>query len=127
MTKKFGPAMVHFFLIAYSLIAVMPILLVVMNSFKARRAIFGAPLAWPNAETFSLIGYAKVLSSSNVGMYFFNSVSITLISMFLVLLLGAMAAWALSEYRFKGSTLLALFLSIGIMVPIRLGSIRWSL
>jgi raffinose/stachyose/melibiose transport system permease protein len=34
-----------------------------------------------------------------------------------------MAAWALTEYRFRGSTVLALFLSIGIMVPIRLGSV----
>ena len=34
-----------------------------------------------------------------------------------------MAAWALTEYKFRGSTLLALFLSIGIMVPIRLGSV----
>jgi raffinose/stachyose/melibiose transport system permease protein len=43
--------------------------------------------------------------------------------MFLILLFGAMAAWALTEYKFRGSTLLALFLSIGIMVPIRLGSV----
>ena len=36
---------VHLILIAYSLLALGPILLVVMNSFKARKAIFGAPLA----------------------------------------------------------------------------------
>jgi raffinose/stachyose/melibiose transport system permease protein len=29
----------------------------------------------------------------------------------------------LTEYKFRGSTLLALFMSIGIMVPIRLGSV----
>ena len=49
-------------LIAYSALAVGPILLVVMNSFKARSAIFGAPLAPPDAATFSLIGYEKVLA-----------------------------------------------------------------
>jgi len=48
---------------------------------------------------------------------------VTVVSMALVLLFGAMAAWALTEYRFRGSTALALFLSIGIMVPIRLGSV----
>ena len=52
-----------------------------------------------------------------------NSLIVTLISMGLVLLFGAMAAWALTEYKFRGSTALALFLSIGIMVPIRLGSV----
>jgi raffinose/stachyose/melibiose transport system permease protein len=34
-----------------------------------------------------------------------------------------MAAWALSEYKFRFNKILALYLSIGIMVPIRLGSV----
>jgi len=41
----------------------------------------------------------------------------------LVLLTGAMAAWALGEYRFKGNTVVALYMAIGIMVPIRLGTV----
>lgn len=114
---------VHLVLIAYSLLAVGPILLVVMNSFKVRSAIFGSPLAPPDAATFSLIGYEKVFRSSHILTYYSNSLIVTLVSMALVLLFGAMAAWALSEYRFRGSTALALFLSIGIMVPIRLGSV----
>ncbi|MGY3239624.1 raffinose/stachyose/melibiose transport system permease protein [Bradyrhizobium sp. USDA 4448] len=114
---------VHVVLIAYSLLAVGPILLVVMNSFKVRNAIFGSPLAPPEAATFSLIGYEKVFRSSHILTYYSNSLMVTLVSMALVLLFGAMAAWALTEYRFRGSTALALFLSIGIMVPIRLGSV----
>ena len=114
---------VHLVLIAYSLLAVGPILLVVMNSFKVRSAIFGSPLAPPDASTFSLIGYEKVFRSSHILLYYSNSLIVTLVSMALVLLFGAMAAWALTEYRFRGSTALALFLSIGIMVPIRLGSV----
>lgn len=115
---------VHLVLIAYSLLAVGPILLVVMNSFKVRSAIFGSPLAPPDASTFSLVGYEKVFRSSHILMYYSNSLIVTLFSMALVLLFGAMAAWALTEYRFRGSTALALFLSIGIMVPIRLGSVE---
>jgi raffinose/stachyose/melibiose transport system permease protein len=114
---------VHLVLIAYSLLAVGPILLVVMNSFKVRSAIFGSPLAPPDASTFSLVGYEKVFRSSHILTYYSNSLMVTLVSMALVLLFGAMAAWALTEYRFRGSTALALFLSIGIMVPIRLGSV----
>jgi raffinose/stachyose/melibiose transport system permease protein len=114
---------VHIVLVAYSLLAVGPILLVVMNSFKVRSAIFGSPLAPPDASTFSLVGYEKVFRSSHILLYYSNSLIVTLVSMALVLLFGAMAAWALTEYRFRGSTLLALFLSIGIMVPIRLGSV----
>ena len=86
MKAKMSSGLIHIFLIAYSLIAVLPILLVVMNSFKVRKAIFGTPLAFPTAETFSLVGYVKVLGNANIGVYFFNSMSVTIISMAAVLL-----------------------------------------
>ncbi len=34
-----------------------------------------------------------------------------------------MAAFALSEYRFRGNTLMGLYLALGIMIPIRLGTV----
>jgi raffinose/stachyose/melibiose transport system permease protein len=114
---------VHAVLLAYTGLALFPILLVVMNSFKERKAIFGAPLAWPTPETFSLIGYEKVFSDSQVPLYFLNSVTVTVVTILITLIIGAMAAWALSEYKFRGNTLLGLYLAIGIMVPIRLGSV----
>jgi len=40
-----------------------------------------------------------------------------------LLLFGAMAAFALSEYRFRFNSLLGLFLALGIMIPIRLGTV----
>jgi raffinose/stachyose/melibiose transport system permease protein len=123
MRLRFTIVGVHAILLAYVLLATLPILLVVMNSFKTRDAIFGSPLSPPTVDTFSLIGYSKVLGKSHAGTYLANSMIVTLGSMGVILLFGAMAAWALTEYRFRGSTVLALFLSIGIMVPIRLGSV----
>jgi raffinose/stachyose/melibiose transport system permease protein len=118
-----GRIAVHAALILYTLLAVGPILLVVMNSFKARKAIFGSPLSLPDSTTFSLIGYDAVLGKADFGLYFGNSLIVTVVSLFFVLFLGAMAAWALSEYRFRGNLFLGLYLAIGIMVPIRLGSV----
>ncbi|MGE0241635.1 MAG: carbohydrate ABC transporter permease, partial [Parvibaculaceae bacterium] len=83
----------------------------------------GAPLALPGPESFSLIGYQKVFADSAVPLYYFNSVSVTVTTIFITLLIGAMAAWALTEYRFRWNTLLGLYLAVGIMVPIRLGSV----
>lgn len=114
---------VHLTLIAYLLLALLPILLVFMNSFKSRDAIFSDPLAWPTPETFSLIGYTKVLGRSDVLMYFGNSFIVTIASLFFILLFGAMAAWGLSEYKFKGNRWLKFFFAFGIMVPIRLGTV----
>jgi raffinose/stachyose/melibiose transport system permease protein len=108
---------------AYTLLAILPILLVLYNSFKTRKAIFGSPLALPGPESFSLIGYEKVFADSAVPLYYFNSISVTVTTIVITLLIGAMAAWALTEYRFRWNTLLGIYLAIGIMVPIRLGSV----
>jgi raffinose/stachyose/melibiose transport system permease protein len=116
-------AAIHVILAAYTIIALFPIVLVLFNAFKSRKAIFSQPLAPPNADTFSLIGFDTVLTRSNFGLYFGNSLSVTLVTLFLVVFLGAMAAWALSEYSFRGSATLAVYLAIGIMIPIRLGTV----
>jgi len=118
-----GRIAVHAALILYTMLALAPILLVLINSFKTRRAIFGDPLAPPTGETFSLAGFQSVLSKADFGLYFFNSLTVTIVSLAAVLFTGAMAAWALTEYRFRFNAVIALYMAIGIMVPIRLGSV----
>ena len=114
---------VHAALIFYTLIATTPIALVLVNSVKSRSAIFANPVSLPTLETFDLIGYQQVLDKAAFGVYFGNSLIVTIVSLALVLVAGAMAAWALGEYRFKGNTIVALYMAIGIMVPIRLGTV----
>ncbi|MGP9805463.1 MULTISPECIES: carbohydrate ABC transporter permease [unclassified Paracoccus (in: a-proteobacteria)] len=113
----------HAVLILYTLIALFPVFVIVVNSFKSRRAIFAEPLALPRAETFDLVGYRTVLQQGDFLLYFQNSMIVTLASLFFVLLFGAMAAFALSEYRFRGNSLMGLYLALGIMIPIRLGTV----
>jgi raffinose/stachyose/melibiose transport system permease protein len=113
----------HAVLITYTVIALFPVLLVVVNSFKSRAAIFGSPLTPPTAATFDLIGYATVLHQGDFLGYFQNSLIVTVVSLFFVLLFGAMAGFALSEYRFRGNTMMGLYLALGIMIPIRLGTV----
>jgi raffinose/stachyose/melibiose transport system permease protein len=114
---------VHLALGGYTLLALFPIFLVIANSFKTRAGIFSAPLQLPNATTFSWIGYQTVLKQGDFLGYFQNSLIVTIVSIFLVLLFGAMAAFALSEYRFRGNTMMGLYLALGIMIPIRLGTV----
>lgn len=116
-------SLVHVALIAYTLVALFPVFLTIINSFKSKQAIFGQPLRLPGPSTFSLIGYETVLKQGDFVTYFQNSTIVTVVSIFLVLLFGAMAAFALAEYRFRGNTLMGLYLAIGIMIPIRLGTV----
>lgn len=118
-----GRIWVHVVLCAYAVIALFPIALILINSVKSRDAIFDNPLAFPTPDSFSLIGFEKVLHNTNFMLYFGNSLVVTLGSLVLIVLFGAMAGWALSEYKFRGNRLMALYLALGIMIPIRLGTV----
>ena len=121
--SPFNLVAVHAILIIYTVIALFPVLVIILNSFKTRKAIFREPLALPNAESFSLTGYETVFKQGDYFLYFQNSMIVTVVSLFFILLFGAMAAFALSEYRFRGNTLMGLYLALGIMIPIRLGTV----
>jgi raffinose/stachyose/melibiose transport system permease protein len=130
--KSFQLAVAHVALILYTLVALFPVSLVVMNSFKERNAIFRTPYDLPvfaapgvadDDVTFSLVGYETVFERGNFPNYFLNSVIVTVGALGVVFFAGTMAAFALSEYQFPGNTLLGLYLAIGIMVPIRLGTV----
>jgi raffinose/stachyose/melibiose transport system permease protein len=114
---------IHAALLVYSALALFPVLLVIINSFKDRLAIFSSPYSLPNATTFTLDGYKTLTDTARFDLFFVNSLVVTVGSLFLVILVSSMAAFALAEYSFKLNTLTGLYLSVGIMVPIRLGTV----
>ncbi len=115
--------LMHGALVVYMIIALFPVFVIVINSFKKRKSIFREPLALPDADSFSLIGYETVIKQGDFPLYFQNSMIVTVTSLFFILLFGAMAAYALSEYRFPGNKWMGLYLALGIMIPIRIGTV----
>jgi raffinose/stachyose/melibiose transport system permease protein len=117
----------------YSVVAIFPIFLIVINSFKERRDLFRVPYQppiWFTLEggfqiinNFTLEGYQSVFERSQIFGYFANSVFITVVSLVVIMLLGAMVSFAFSEYQFPGNRILYLFLILGVMIPIRLGTV----
>ncbi|MFL9503981.1 carbohydrate ABC transporter permease, partial [Rhodopseudomonas palustris] len=51
----------HAVLIAYTVIALFPVFVILINSLKTRKAIFGDPLALPLGKSFDLVGYQTVM------------------------------------------------------------------
>ncbi len=116
-------AAAHLALLAYTALALFPVGLILINSFKERNAIFRTPFNLPDAETFSVAGFETVFGRGAFPSYFLNSLIVTVGALLLIFIAGTMAAHALAEYQFPGNTLLGLYLAVGIMVPIRLGTV----
>jgi raffinose/stachyose/melibiose transport system permease protein len=115
--------LVHILLIVFAIIAIAPILLIVLNSLKTTMGIFTGPFTPPDAETFNLQGYINVFTRGNFVLNYTNSVTVTLATIALTIVLGTLAAFALVEYQVRISPLLTGFFIVGIMLPIRLGTV----
>ncbi len=113
----------HAVLLAYTFVACGPIVLIIMNSFKTLRGIFTSPFSPPTPDVFSLEGYASVFKRTDFLGYFIHSGIVTIFAVGLVLALGAMVAHAIVEYRLPAKNVVFLYFILGILIPIRLGTV----
>lgn len=118
-----GALIVHALLLLFVLLAIGPILIVILNSFKTTPAIFGGAFNLPNAKTFSLAGYERVFTRGNFLLNYRNSLIVTVVTVVLSAATASLAAFALVEYRLKITAPLAGLFVVGIMLPIRLGTV----
>ena len=112
----------HVVLIFWTFLVLFPLWTMIVNSFKFKFDIYTDPFGLPKKWNFE--SYASVITDGDFFLYFRNSLFVTLGSIFLVLLFGAMASYALVNWKHKASRFLYLFFIAGMMLPIKIGSIR---
>jgi raffinose/stachyose/melibiose transport system permease protein len=115
--------MVHLSLLAFVLLAIGPILVIVINSFKTTEGIFSGPLKLPDSKTFSLEGFKRAIENGNFIRNYVNSTVITLGATFLTVVCSCLAAYGITEYTTKLSSMIAGLFTIGIMLPVTLGTV----
>jgi raffinose/stachyose/melibiose transport system permease protein len=105
-------------LVLNMLLVLIPLLLGFISSFKTTREIFASPFAPPTG--LNLENYAKVFASGRFDVYFRNSVLVTAGSLVLILVLGAMAGYAIGRYRFRWNNAVYVFFLAGLIFPAKL-------
>ena len=114
---------VHLSLLFFALLAIGPILVILINSFKTTEGIFTGPLKLPNSETFTLDGFKRAVAQGNFVRNYANSTIITLGATLLTVICSCLAAYGITEYTTKLSKMIAGLFTIGIMLPVTLGTI----
>lgn len=104
-------------LIALLLVIVVgPLVWLFLGSFKTQQEFLNEPV-WSLPSQLSFDNYVQAWTTGNFAQYLFNSAVTVLPALFIMLLLGAAAGFALEILVWKGrGTVLLLFLA-GIMVP----------
>jgi len=112
----------YLILTAWSLVVLFPVWTMLVNSIKPKRDIFRNPFIFPKHVTFD--GYISAWNAGQFDLYFRNSIFVTVVSLFVILFLGSLAAYALANWRSKFSGIIYIFFIAGLMIPIRLGTIN---
>jgi raffinose/stachyose/melibiose transport system permease protein len=107
-------------LLSWVLVVLFPLWTMIVNSFKSQHDIFSDPFSFP--EVFTLEGYQNAARAGNFSVLFCNSLFVTITSLFLILLFGSLASYALVRWKCRVSNFLYFFFIIGMMIPIRLGT-----
>jgi raffinose/stachyose/melibiose transport system permease protein len=114
---------VHLSLIFFVLLSIGPILVILINSFKTTEGIFTGPLKLPNSDTFTLDGFKRAVAQGNFVRNYANSTIITVGATLLTVICSCLAAYGITEYTTKLSKMIAGLFTIGIMLPVTLGTI----
>jgi N-acetylglucosamine transport system permease protein len=106
----------HSALIAWSIIVCAPLLWVLMSSFKTTREVLGSPFTLPTSFNFD--NYVSAWTTASIGAYFFNTIAVVGSALVIVMLLGAMCAYYLARYEFRGSRVIYYLMLVGLAFPI---------
>ncbi len=112
----------HLLMAVWTFIVGFPVYLLIINSLKTKKAIYNNPFGLPGDWTFE--NYTSVVKGGNFFQYFGNSTMVVVVSLFMILLLGSLAAYALAHWRNRLSKGLYFFFLLGMMLPIKIATIR---
>lgn len=107
-------------LLAYAFWVVFPMVWVAYSSLKPDAAIFRDTFALPQLNDLRFDNYARAWQQANFGEYFVNSVLVTSVSVVLIVILGAMAAYALTRFYHPVSGFIFWLFLAGLMIPAQL-------
>jgi raffinose/stachyose/melibiose transport system permease protein len=109
------------FLFILAILFLVPIFIVLMNSFKGRFFISDAPFALPNSQTFvGLKNYTVGLAKTGFIQAFFYSLFITVFSVGTIVLFTSMTAWCITRVKSKVSSIIYYLLIFSMIVPFQM-------
>lgn len=111
------------FFVVVCILYLMPIFIVLMNSFKTNSSINTNTFAFPNKDTF--MGFSNFINGMNVGEYPFlksalYSLLITITSAALILVCTSMAAWYISRVNSLVARIVYYLCVFSMVVPFQM-------
>ncbi len=109
--------MVYLVLIIISAFFLLPVIWIVLSSFKAGTSLYKWPPELIPSQP-SIENYIIAFKKGNFGLFFYNSFMVTILSTMVTLVINTMAGFALAKYKFKGRDFLLIGFISTLMIPL---------
>lgn len=119
ISRLFRKGILQFLFIAYTVIVVYPMVWLLYTSFKSNEELFQSAWSLPKIPMWQ--NYVNAWKTAQIGDFFWNSIIVTFTTVIVQLIIGAMASYALSRFKFRLNRPLYYFFLAGMMFPIFLG------
>ncbi|MDF2871361.1 MAG: binding-protein-dependent transport system inner rane component [Anaerocolumna sp.] len=111
-----GGLVIRIILILWAITTIYPFLWVINNSFKPSKEVINTSFALP--KDFTLENYSNAFEKQNILKAYKNSLIISGTVMVVCMLLGAMMAFGMTRYRFRGKAVIHSLLLASLMFPV---------
>ncbi|MBS4537734.1 carbohydrate ABC transporter permease [Clostridium sp. D2Q-11] len=98
-------------------IFILPLYIILTNSFKTQKGIFMNVMGLPFGEFFTLENYPEAFEQLDFIRSFFNSLFITVGSTLVIIIFASMAAWMLVRTKTKVSAFLFFLFAVAMLIP----------
>ena len=113
-----GKLIVTIVLSLFGLGMVVPFVWMISASMKYEIDVFKFPIEWIPSRMRLAENYLEVWAGeAPFALYYFNSIKVTVISTFIALLIGSLAAYGFSKVKFKGRDKLFLLYIATMVIP----------
>jgi raffinose/stachyose/melibiose transport system permease protein len=116
--QKLQKIIAHAVLIFFALTALLPLSLVLINSFKKHADIVRNPLALPRVWDFS--NYATAWKTGKFAVGFTNSFILSGFTILVVLICASLAAYVIAGKKVRAWPLIMMYFMVAMTVPIQL-------
>ena len=121
ISKNLSKSVIFLILLFFAIIFLLPIFIIIINSFKSKFSITDAPFTLPNAETFSGIeNYVSGITQTDFPAAFFWSLFITVFSVAAIIIFTSMTAWYIVRAKSILSSIIYYSLVFSMIVPFQM-------
>lgn len=106
----------HTALVVWSILVLVPLLWTILSSFKTTREIFASPFSLP--QHWQLVNYVNAWQTAGIGRFFLNTVIVVGCALAITMLTGAMSAYVLARFPFRGRGLVRTLIVAGLTFPV---------